>query len=311
MHVDLAEPKVREYTVDEAFAYCAEITNRHYENFPVASLLFPADKRPYIQAIYAFSRIADDFADEGSGYPEAKLAKLNDWEESLKLCYQGVASHPVFIALAETVKRHEIPMEPLQNLLTAFRQDVIKNRYETFQDVLEYCSCSANPVGRLVLMVFGYKDPKLYKLSDSICTALQLANFWQDIAVDLKKDRLYIPLEDLQRYRYSVEDWKEQRYDERFKEVMNFQIERTRQMFYDGAELPVLVNKDLEVELKLVWFGGMEILKKIKKIDYNLYKEKPIIRMRDKFLILVRAFWYGDLTRYGIKKKKGDPWDLA
>src|SRR5271169_133700 len=224
----------KKYSLDEAFDYCATITNAHYENFPVASLFLPEEKRPYIQSIYAFSRVADDFADERDRLREDRLADLNDWDEKLRQCFDGHADHPVFIALRETVTQLGFPIEPLHDLLTAFKRDVTQNRYETFDDLLSYCRCSANPVGRLVLMIFGYRDEELFKLSDDICTALQLTNFWQDVAVDRKKDRLYIPIEDMNRFGYSLQDWSSDTLNDRFRDLMKFQVERTRETFFRG-----------------------------------------------------------------------------
>lgn len=309
MNVTISEKsQIKRYTLDEAFEYCAAITNAHYENFPVASLFLPEEKRPYIQALYAFSRSADDFADELSRSKEERLELLNQWEEQLRLCYEGIAEHPVFIALHETVQRLNIPIEPLRDLLAAFKRDVTQNRYKTFDEVLSYCKCSANPVGRLVLMVFGYRDEKLFELSDNICTALQLTNFWQDVAVDLQKDRLYIPLEDIQKFGYSVEYWSNRVVDDRFRQLMKFEVDRTREMFYSGAELPSLVERDLQLELNLVWFGGMTILKKLDRIRYDVFHQRPTLTVKDKLWILVKGMLYNDLRRYGRKKKQ---WDLT
>ncbi len=295
------------YTVDEAFAYCEAITQAHYENFPVASLFLPEEKRPYIQAIYAFSRTADDFADELDRSPQERLDALHTWEQQLQDCYDGHASHPVFIALKETVTNLGIPIDPLKDLLTAFKRDVTQNRYETFDDLLSYCACSANPVGRLVLMMFGYRDDKLFQFSDSICTALQLTNFWQDVAVDQKKDRLYIPLEDMVTYNYLMESWSDGVMDDNFKRLMKFQVERTREMFYRGAELPSLVERDLQLELKLVWFGGMSVLKKLDRVKYDVVHRRPTLTAMNKGLILWRALFRNNLQRFG---KKRDLWDL-
>lgn len=308
MIVETIHTEQRTYSIDEAFEYCARLTNKHYENFPVASLFLPQEKRPYIQAIYAFSRTADDFADELSRSKEERLELLDDWEKKLCLCYDGIVDHPIFMALGETVKRLSIPINPLKDLLTAFKRDVIQNRYETFEDLLSYCQCSASPVGRLVLMIFNYRDEKLCKLSDNICIALQLANFWQDIAIDLKKERLYIPMEDMDRFGYKLEDWRNGVVNERFRQLMRFEVERTREMFYDGAELPSLVERDLQLELKLIWFGGMALLKKLDKIQYDVFSSRPILSTLNKMVILFRGIVYNDLSRYGKKKKL---WDLT
>ncbi len=298
----------RKYSLDEAFSVCAAITNAHYENFPVASMFLPQEKRPYIQAIYAFSRIADDFADEQRRTSESRLHDLNDWETQLLQCYEGKAEHPVFIALAETVKRLNIPIEPLKDLLIAFKRDVTQNRYETFEDLLSYCQCSANPVGRLVLMIFGYRDEQLYKLSDNICTALQLANFWQDVAVDLEKDRLYLPLEDMKRFGYSEQDWERKIFNPQFKELLKFEVERTKEMFYQGSELPSIVDRDLQLELKLVWFGGMSIVRKIEKAGFDVFTKRPKLSTPNKVGILMCGLFINNLSQYKRKKK---PWDLT
>jgi hydroxysqualene synthase len=298
----------KQYSADEAFAYCAEVTNAHYENFPVASLFLPQEKRPYIQAIYAFSRTADDFADELDRSPEERLAALDDWEGKLRLCYEGQAEHPVFIALKETVKRLEIPIDPLRDLLTAFKRDIVQNRYETFDDLLSYCKCSANPVGRLVLLIFGYKEEELFTLSDKICTALQLTNFWQDVVIDRQKNRCYIPLEDMKTFGYTLEQWESGIVNDSFRKMIKFQVERTRDLFYQGAELPSIIERDLQLELKLVWFGGMAILKRLEKINYDVVNQRPKLTTFSKAMILLRALLFNDLTRYNKKKL---PWDLT
>ena len=296
-----------QYSIDEAFDYCANITTAHYENFPVASLFLPAEQRPYIQAIYAFSRAADDVADEPGFSPEERLEALDRWDEQLSQCYEGKAVHPVFIALRETVTDLDIPIEPLKNLLAAFKRDVAQNRYETFDDLLSYCACSANPVGRLVLMIFGYRDEALYALSDHICTALQLTNFWQDVAIDQTKNRLYMPLEDMRRFEYTTEQWNEGTVNQSFKDLMKFQVGRTRELFYKGAALPSAVERDLQLELKLVWFGGMSILRKIERVDYDVVRRRPTLSALSKGLILLRGLLYDNLHRY---RRKKDEWEL-
>src|ERR1041385_8078951 len=169
MKVEQVEEDAKSYSIDEAFDYCAAVSSAHYENFPVASMFLPKEKRPYIQAIYAFSRTADDFADEGHLSEDERLARLNDWDEKLQHCYEGNAQHPIFIALRETMEKNDIPITPLRDLLTAFKRDVTQHRYKTFDELVSYCACSANPVGRLVLLTFGYGDESLVRLSDNIC----------------------------------------------------------------------------------------------------------------------------------------------
>jgi len=303
--------KSRQYNLDEAFSYCAAVTQAHYENYPVASFFLPQEKRPYIQAIYAFSRIADDYADEQNISKDERLTKLNDWEEKLRQCYDGNADHPVFIALKDTVKKNDIPIEPLKDLLAAFKRDVVQNRYDTFEDLLSYCKCSANPVGRLVLMIFNYRDEKLFELSDCICTALQLTNFWQDVRVDREKDRLYIPIEDMRKYDYSLDCWRDGMLNDGFRKLLRFEVERTREMFYKGAELPSLVAKDLQLELKLIWFGGMEIIRMIEKNRCDVINSRPQLKAFSKFQIFLRGFIFNDLSNYKKKRKRKEPWDLT
>lgn len=298
----------KRFTLDEAFSYCAEITNAHYENFPVASLFLPEEKRPYIQTLYAFARLADDFADELQRSPSERLDLLNDWERQLRYCYEQTdINHPVFIALRETVQRLDIPIEPLQNLLTAFKMDVTKNRYATLEDLLEYCKHSANPVGRLVLMIFGYRDEHLCTLSDNVCTALQLTNFWQDIAIDLKKNRIYIPLSDFYQFGYSEEDLRKLLVNDRFRRLLQFEVERTRELFYAGAALPSLVDKDLRLELRLVWLGGMTILRKIERKGFDVVHRRPTLGRGNKASLLLKGLFIRDLSTY----KRKPQWDLT
>jgi hydroxysqualene synthase len=311
MEVDKVEAVQQKCSLDDAFAYCAAITNAHYENFPVASFFLPAEKRPYIQAIYAFSRLADDMADEANRPDDERLTALNAWEFQLQECYEGRAEHPVFIALYETVRKNSIPIESLKNLIAAFKQDVTQNRYETFEQLLDYCSRSANPVGRLMLMIFGYREEEVFKLSDKICTALQLANFWQDIAVDLRKDRLYLPADEMRSFGYSTIDWKKEICDDSFRKLLKFQVERTREMFYEGAPLVNLLDRDLELEIKLIWLGGMTILRQIEKVKYNVFRQRPVLSMPQKLLVLFKGFVYNDLVHYNKKKIKKPLWDLT
>ena len=304
MDTETSHSYTKTYSLDEAFSFCAAVTASHHENFPVASLFLPGEKRPYIQAIYAFSRIADDIADELEMHPDERLQKLDDWEQQLLGCFEGRADHPVFIALRETVNRVGIPIEPLQHLLAAFKKDVVQHSYETFEDLLGYCRCSANPVGRLVLMIFGYRNEVLHNMSDDICTALQLTNFWQDVAVDLEKNRLYIPLEDMRKFGYSNEDWHGRIWNDRFQALMKFQTERTRALFYHGGELPSRVDRDLQLELKLVWLGGMSILKNIERMHYNLFQRRPRLNGFNKLMILIRGLLMKDVTRFGKSREE-------
>ncbi len=279
--------------VEEAFTYCRQMAESHYENFPVGSLLIPKPLRKHVYSIYAFARTADDFADEGYETGELteaeRLAALNDWQQKLERCFVGEADHPVFIALGATVKELNLPIKLLSDLLSAFKQDVVKRRYASFDEVLDYCTGSANPVGRLILLLFGYRDERLHRLSDHICTALQLANFWQDVSVDIRKDRIYLPQDEMEKFGVTVDDLREARFSSQFAELMKFQVERTWELFHQGRELPELVHGRLKYELRLTWFGGTNILKQIEGLGYNTLNQRPTNSTGDKLRLLART----------------------
>lgn len=273
-------------TLKEAFEFCEQLAKSHYENFPVASLFIPKEKRPYLWSIYAFARVADDFADEGEASADTRLEQLEGWEEHLDECYEGKASHPVFVALRETAQRCNIPKKALADLLTAFRMDVTQKRFGTFNDLLYYCKHSANPIGQLVLYVFNNAADRTLALSDCICTALQLANFWQDVSVDWKKGRVYIPLEDMERFGYTERDLESRIADERFRKLMAFEVDRTRELFAVGKPLLREAARELHLELSLTWQGGMRILEKIERLQYDVLHARPALSLWDKLSIL-------------------------
>jgi hydroxysqualene synthase len=260
-------------TTDEAFAVCLARVRAHYENFPVARFV-PREKRGYVAAIYSFARAADDFADEPM-YEGMRQEKLDQWEARLHATYEGQAEDPIFIALGETVRRLEIPKPLLLDLLSAFRQDTVKNRYETWDELLDYCRRSANPVGRLVLLVFGYRDAALVAYSDWICTGLQLANHWQDVAVDLRKDRIYVPRELLDQFGVKEWDLNAGRVDDRFRALMAELVRRARAMFVAGRPLCDKVGRDLRFEMRLTWLGGSGILDRVEAVDYDVFHRRP------------------------------------
>jgi hydroxysqualene synthase len=276
-------------TVDEAFAYCEVRVRAHYENFPVG-LFVPRDRRPYVHALYAFARAADDFADEPM-YEGMRTEKLDQWEARLHAAYEGRAEDPIFVALGETVRRLDIPKTLLLDLLSAFRQDTVKSRYDTWEELLDYCRRSADPVGRLVLLVFGYRDaPDLAPLSDAICTALQLANHWQDVAVDLRKDRVYIPRE--LRDRFAVGEWdlNAGTVTDGFRSLMAELVQRTRSLFERGRPLCDRVGRDLRFEMRLTWLGGVSILDRIEAVGYDVFRRRPRHGPVDKLSLAWRAW---------------------
>lgn len=281
-----------ESPIRAAYTECRRLARRHYENFPVASWLVPSDKRDALAAIYAFARAADDFADEpAAGGAETRLRSLAAWRRQLDECYDRARTpaNPLFIALGDTVERFRLSRSNFDNLITAFEQDVRVNRYPDFASVLEYCRYSANPVGRLVLELFGHREPELVALSDHICTALQLANFWQDVAVDLEKDRLYLPLEDLDRFGYSLADLGNRCADERWRRLLGLQIERTRELFQRGRPLTEKVAKALRVQLRLTWLGGRTILDKAEAAGYDVFRRRPKLSLADFARLYFRA----------------------
>lgn len=277
----------------DAFDYCSKIALGHYENFPVGSWLIPKDKRKYVHAIYAFARTADDFADELRYSDDERVQLLTDWEKRLEECVTGAPRHPVFISVKEAVEKFNIPEALLKDLITAFKMDTINKRYKAMSDVLNYCHYSANPVGRIVLYLFEYKDPELHRLSDFICTALQLTNFWQDIATDLEKDRIYLPLEDMERFGYTVSDLKSRTLNDTFRNLLSNKIEFTRDLFKKGQPLCSSVGKRLSFELRAVWSGGMKILDKIERNRYDIFNNRPVITTMDKIKIVSRVLTIG------------------
>jgi squalene synthase HpnC len=217
------------------------------------------------------------------------MERLQQWDERLQACYEGDADDPIFCALAETVTRFQIPIAPLRNLLTAFRMDVATRRYRKMSEVLNYCQYSANPVGQVILYLFEYRDPAFHTWSDFICTALQLANFWQDVAVDLEKDRIYLPLEDMARFGYTEEDLKAHRCHDAFRLLLAHEIALTRHLFEQGRPLCAAVGRDLRMELRLVWSGGMRILERVEENGYDVFRRRPTITTGDKIRLLFRA----------------------
>lgn len=276
-------------TDTEAFAICEAIAREHYENFPVASLLIPSPSRRFIAAVYAFARTADDFADEGGRSPEERLRLLEEWGGKLRACYRGEADHPVFVALRATVRATQLPEDHLHRLLRAFRRDVVGGRYTTFEDLLGYCRDSANPVGRIVLHLFRAATEEAEGLSDRICTALQLANFWQDVASDFVRGRMYIPLEDFRRFGYTEDDLAQGVADDRFRALLRFEVERTEGLFRAGAPLLELTRGRLRMELAATLRGGRAILEGIERGGYDTLSRRPVLRRRDMIMLVWEA----------------------
>jgi len=262
--------------VAAAYAWCTKLARSHYENFTIASWLMPRQMRRHVHAIYAFARIADDFADE-----QHSLARLDEWQRELELAYDGAPRHPVMVALADTVKRFAIPPDPFLDLLTAFRSDVNFRGFETMADLLGYTRCSANPVGRLVLYLFGFRDPERQRLSDLICTGLQLANFWQDVAIDIAKGRIYFPRQDMEQYSVTDADLREGRVTAEFIELMRHEVLRAREMLLAGSALSTLVGPDLRRDVLMFAGGGLAILRAIERARYDVFHARPKLTRLD------------------------------
>jgi squalene synthase HpnC len=260
----------------EAYNHCRRITKSHYENFPVASLLIPIRLRKHVYAIYAFARHADDLSDE-----KQDKEGLLRWKAMLHESVNGKAEHPIYIALSDTIKKFDLPVNLFDKLISAFQQDLQKNRYDNFDELFAYCENSANPVGRLVLLLNGYRDDELFQYSDYICTALQLTNFWQDVKVDIQKDRIYIP-KDLQ-IQYEVNEGQIERaiFNSNFRALMISLVEQTMDLFKKGYPLLRKVGGRLRWELRFTVEGGTAILNKIRGVDYDVLQSRPKLNKLD------------------------------
>lgn len=272
--------------------YCSHVARSHYENFTVASLLLPRRLVPHFHAVYAYCRWADDLADETAGGQES-LDLLAWWRAVLLTCYDGQPRHPVMIALRETIREFGIPREPFLNLLIAFEQDQRVSMYETFGQLLEYCRNSANPVGHLVLYLFRCFNPERAVLSDDICTGLQLANFWQDVSRDLVKGRVYLPGEDRRRFGYSDEDLRGRRFTPAFAELMQFEVQRTREYFERGAKLLPLLPRDAFIDVALFLRGGLAVLDAIEQQGYDVWSRRPVVSKWRKLGLLLGVLMPG------------------
>ncbi len=268
-----------------SFRYCLRLARSHAENFFIGSLFLPRGQRRHLAAVYAYARLADDVADGDLPVAE-KLAGLDCWEARLDDCLRGVAIHPVFVALGETIRECDLPVEPLRDLLRAFRYDATFRPFDRFDDLLGYCRNSANPVGRVVLALFGYRDEDLRQLSDFICTALQLTNFWQDLGGDLARGRLYLPLEDLARFGVSRSALEAGQSPKGLQEIMRFEVERTRELFRKGLPLADRVRRPVAREVRMFASGGLKILERIEDGGYSPVEHRPRLTVRDKLRLL-------------------------
>ncbi len=260
--------------LEEALQSCERLAHSHYENFPIATLLLPKKLRPHFYSTYAFCRGTDDLGDEAYG---DRKSLLTAWEEQLELAYKvgATPSHPFFIALQHTISTFKIPKEPFQRIIEANHRDQRITRHENLDTLKDYCTYSANPVGHIVLYIFGCAKKENFSLSDATCTALQLTNFWQDVKRDYDKGRIYLPLEDMERYGVKEEHIATGEVTDGFKRLMQFEVSRTREMFIEGSRLLKNVPRGLGVDLALFTWGGLETLKSIERIDYDVLSKRP------------------------------------
>lgn len=271
------------------------LTKRHYENFTLISWLVPRWMRPHIAAVYAFCRTVDDIGDEASG---DRIGLLNRFEGELCAAYSGTPHHPVIVALQETIRKFDLPKEPFLKLIEANRIDQRKLRYANFGEVLHYCDHSANPVGRLFLMLYGYRDEEMFKLSDNTCTALQLTNFWQDLKRDYAIGRIYLPQDEMEKFGVSEKDLAQDKASGPLRDLMRFQVERARGYFRDGLPLLDRVSGHLKVDIALFSRGGLAILKKIEKLNYDTLSRRPTLSKSEKMRLFLSTLVSQRYTRW-------------
>lgn len=297
-YVSCADLAGRRFTREEARQYTRWLARTHYENFHVVSFLLPKPLHQDFYNVYAFCRWADDLGDE-MGDPARSLELLAWWRGELDALYEGRVCHPVFVALQETVERRQLPKEPFAHLIEAFVRDQTVTRYETFDELLDYCRYSANPVGRLVLLLCGYSDAELLRLSDATCTGLQLANFWQDVAVDWAKNRVYLPLELLRRHGASVEQIARRDASPAFRAAMREAVEFAESFFRQGLPLARMVDRRLALDIDLFSRGGLLVLEKIRRQDYDVLSRRPAITRWERARLLAAALarWAGRAVR--------------
>ena len=286
----LDEPRRADLPLEQARAYCLRMAQRRYENVPVASRFVPEPLRPHILSVYAFARAANDFTDDARFLPRREEA-LRTWDEELCRAFHGEADHPIFVALRDTIDARDLPITPFQDLMAAFRMDLTTFSYPNFGDLRRYCEFGSVPLGRLLLYIFGYRDPALHRYADEMAIGLQLANFLQDLDLDYNghRGRLYLPLEDLSHFGVSVEDLRRQRLTPQFQALMRFEVSRARSQFERGRPLLDLVGPDLAFELELTWQSGQAVLDKIEAVDYDIFQRRPVLNRTDRARLLAQA----------------------
>jgi phytoene synthase len=294
-------------TLEDAYAVCARLARTHYENFPVASRLLPAPMRPHVAAVYAYARLADDIADEGEVDRALRHARLDEWTRRL---HAAVAGDPVsdemstldpatremapavFTATAHTIRSMAVPIDLFDDLVSAFRQDITVTRYDSWSALFDYCRRSANPVGRLVLRIGGWHSAELEAASDAVCTALQLTNFWQDLAIDWRRGRLYVPTEEHQRANASLEALDRGQLTDAWREALSASAARTRELFDRGRAVCDGVTGRLRYELRATWLGGVRVLDRLEASGFDVFQQRPALGMADVPALAWGAIWW-------------------
>lgn len=285
------------WSTDQALSYTRWLSTHHYENFHVVSLFLPKRLHQDFYNVYAFCRWSDDLGDE-IGDTQESLRLLDWWRGELRSLYAGrPATHPVFVALSQTIGRHSLPVDPFDNLITAFVQDQTVTRYRDWPHVLDYCVNSANPVGRLVLMLCGYRDEERFRLSDATCSALQLANFWQDVTVDLGKDRVYLPLHLFEKHGYTEAELFARRFTPAFRQVMHEAVDYAQALFEEGLPLVARLDRRLSLDIDLFSRGGMKVLSKIRAQGYDVLSARPHISKSERVRLLLAS-----LARLAVRR---------
>jgi len=265
----------------DAQKYCTKIAKSHYENFIISNWFTPTHIKQHIENIYAFCRYGDDLGDDAPFPPSERILLLEEWEDDLRRGFEnewsGNPRHPIIKAISHTASIFSIPIEPFSKLIKAFKMDQNKTRYQTWDELREYCIHSADPVGHLFLYVYGHDDENLRRISDYTCTALQLANHWQDVSRDLEQDRIYMPIDEMKKYGYSMDMYQNRESNEQWHNLMKFQVERARDWFSKGEELWHLVDPMLAVDLQMFTMGGTAVLDSIEKLNFNTWKKRPTI----------------------------------
>jgi len=290
----LAVPLPPSLEIEACYRYCEALCRAKHHNYPVGSMFARSELRKHIFALFAFARVADDFADEPA-YEGRRAGELDRWEEQLHQAYRGKAEHPVFVALAATVDKFALPITEFTEMLSGFRTDLERRRYATFDELLSYTRQSAAPIGRLLLYIGGYRAPELHAYAEDLANALAVARLMQDVAQDWERGRVYIPAEDLRHFGVSEADIASRRVSGAVANLMRFEVARVRALFERARPLVDVVGSDLAVELALTWHGGMRILEKIEGTGKRAFARRPQLNTADKALVLARALsWRGE-----------------